>query len=313
MELWRLSGFEEHYRPQVISVKDFKLPVSVVWRSHPERLEFSDFIFAPGKETPPKVFNTWRGWPIKAAEAATFGTGWGLFREHLLNNVCNSDETLFTYMFGFFAQIIKEPMIKPGVALVLRGDGRIGKTIVGVIFGKLLGDGHIPLSKSEQVTGRFNALVENALLVQAEEAFFAGDRAAEGVLKDLITSGKSVIERKGIDAIVVDNFARFMKTSNANWVIPADTDAMRFLVLDVAATHANDRPYFKAITDEMENGGYAALMRDCLAFDLSQLDWAALPRTAALLRAGPDRLNRIPRRLSGLLPGLVLCNFARGA
>ncbi|HEY6358026.1 MAG TPA: hypothetical protein VIX35_07260, partial [Vicinamibacterales bacterium] len=27
-------------------------------------------------------------------------------------------------------------------------------------------------------------------------------------------------------------------------------------------------------------------------------------------RAGHDRLNRIPRRLSGLLPGLVLCNFA---
>ena len=31
------------------------------------------------------------------------------------------------------------------------------------------------------------------------------------------------------------------------------------------------------------------------------------------VRAGPDRLNRIPRRLSGLLPGLVLCNLARGA
>jgi adenylate cyclase len=31
------------------------------------------------------------------------------------------------------------------------------------------------------------------------------------------------------------------------------------------------------------------------------------------VRAGPDRLNRIPRRLSGLLPGSVLCNFARGA
>ena len=31
------------------------------------------------------------------------------------------------------------------------------------------------------------------------------------------------------------------------------------------------------------------------------------------LRASPDPLNRIPRRLSGLLPGLVLCNFcARG-
>ena len=30
-------------------------------------------------------------------------------------------------------------------------------------------------------------------------------------------------------------------------------------------------------------------------------------------RASPDPLNRIPRRLSGLLPGLVLCTFARGA
>jgi PAS domain S-box-containing protein len=36
---------------------------------------------------------------------------------------------------------------------------------------------------------------------------------------------------------------------------------------------------------------------------------AAKPTT----RAGPDSLNRIPRRLSGLLPGSVLCNFARGA
>ena len=31
------------------------------------------------------------------------------------------------------------------------------------------------------------------------------------------------------------------------------------------------------------------------------------------VRAGPDRLKRIPRRLSGLLPGLVPCNLARGA
>jgi hypothetical protein len=45
--------------------------------------------------------------------------------------------------------------------------------------------------------------------------------------------------------------------------------------------------------------------------------WAVLGVILAAVttkkRAGPDRLNRIPRRLSGLLPGLVLCNFARGA
>ena len=39
--------------------------------------------------------------------------------------------------------------------------------------------------------------------------------------------------------------------------------------------------------------------------------WAAGDRRHK--RASPDPLNRIPRRLSGLLPGLVLCNFARGA
>ncbi len=41
--------------------------------------------------------------------------------------------------------------------------------------------------------------------------------------------------------------------------------------------------------------------------------WPWLKHLFADGRAAPDRLNRIPRRLSGLLPGLVLCNFARGA
>ena len=42
-------------------------------------------------------------------------------------------------------------------------------------------------------------------------------------------------------------------------------------------------------------------------------DRGVLVRIVDGVRASPDPLNRIPRRLSGLLPGLVLCNFARGA
>jgi inosine-uridine nucleoside N-ribohydrolase len=45
----------------------------------------------------------------------------------------------------------------------------------------------------------------------------------------------------------------------------------------------------------------------------SSVEHTTLNARKCLERGGPDRLNRIPRRLSGLPPGLVLCNFARGA
>ena len=91
------------------------------------------------------------------------------------------------------------------------------------------------------------------LLLQAEEAVWAGDKAAEGRLKSLITSKIQMIEAKGIDPIRVTNYVRLVMTSNEDWVVPAGMDERRFAVFDIAPTVKGNFAYFK------EMGSYPVL------------------------------------------------------
>jgi hypothetical protein len=64
-----------------------------------------------------------------------------------------------------------------------------------------------------------------------EEAFWAGDKAAAGALKNLITEDEIMFERKGVDAISA--FTRLIFTSNEDWAAPVGVDERRFLVVEV--------------------------------------------------------------------------------
>jgi hypothetical protein len=122
--------------------------------------------------------------------------------------------------------------------------------------------------------------------LQADEAFWAGDKAAEGRLKGLVTSSTQMIENKGFDPIKLDNFLRIIFTSNEDWVIPAGVDERRFATLDVAPHCAQNHDYFREMDEQIANGGREALLADLLAFDLTAPgvpNLRTIPRTQALL------------------------------
>jgi Family of unknown function (DUF5906) len=135
-----------------------------------------------------------------------------------------------------------------------------------------------------QLTGKFNAHFQRALMVFVDEGFWAGDKAGEGALKHLVTDEELLIEGKHRDAFMVRNLSRLIIASNEKWVVPAGIRARRWCVLDVADTHANDRAYFGAIDDELHRDcGLAGLMHVLQTFDLGSVDVYAPPQTAALL------------------------------
>jgi hypothetical protein len=146
------------------------------------------------------------------------------------------------------------------------------------------------ISHATHLTGRFNAQFLHTLLAFVDEAFWAGDKSGEGALKHLVTDEYVTIEGKYRDPITVRNLSRLIIASNENWVVPAGVQARRWCVLDVADTHANDRPYFTAIDDELKNGGMAALMHYLISFDLSSVDVHTTPKTAALLEQKEESL-----------------------
>ena len=248
------------------------------WLAHTSRRQYDRIVFEPGGTKTPNAYNLWRGWAVEPNAGDC-----SLFHDHLLKNVCSDNGAHYEWLFAWFANIVRDPMNKPGTAVVLRGRQGTGKTLLGQIVGELLGPSYALVASSERVTGKFNVHLERCLLLQADEAFWAGDKAGEGSLKDLVTNKHRWIERKGIDQIQVANCTRLLVTSNSEWVVPAGPEERRFAVFDVSDARMQDKVYFKALIDQLEHGGYEALLYEFLHRPVPpSVDLRTIPETLAL-------------------------------
>src|SRR4029079_18950462 len=135
----------------------------------------------------------------------------------------------YDYTIAWLADAVQNPRNKPGVALVLIGEEGTGKSLPCDEFGQLFGSHFVTLERG--LFNNFNAHLKEALVVLGEEAFWAGDKASEGILKHLITGRTLSIEPKGKDKFTVNNYIRLMICSNHRWVVPASVEARRFFVL----------------------------------------------------------------------------------
>lgn len=249
-----------------------------LWLSDPRRRTYHDVVFQPEGKVPASTYNLSKGFPIQPSTAGSCQR----FLDHLYENVCLGRDELYTYAEGWMAHMFQHPGIKPGVALVLRGKKGIGKDVVGHHLGKLCPRNYVNIAQMSHLTGKFNAHLAHAIFVQVEEAFWAGDKAAEGPLKNIITAPTISLEKKGIDVITVDNFARVFITSNEKWVVPATADERRYVVFEVSEAHRRDYDYFAAMEDELKAGGYARLMDHMLKVDLSDFEVRDAPDTEGL-------------------------------
>lgn len=264
-------------------------PVTSAWMRHPSRRTFAGGLVFNPKMTPAGAYNVWRGWAVQPNPDASCD----LFLAHVRDVICDGSEREFQWLLGWMAHLVQHPEQKPGTAVVLRGAKGAGKDTVGHYLGALFPRHHVTLSQPEHLTGRFNAHMETAILIHLEEGYWAGNHAAEGVLKNLITCQSLEIERKGIDPYKIDHFGRLLITSNADWVVPATPGERRFFVLDVSPVHAKDTAYFGAIWKEQANGGAGALLHFLQSFDLTGFDVRNPPETAALTRQKLEGLRNV--------------------
>ena len=103
-----------------------------------------------------------------------------------------------------------------------------------------------------------------------DEGMFGGDRSSAGIIKTRMTEPYTLFERKGVDAELVRNHLIFTVASNEDSVVPADLADRRWQVLRVNDAHREDRPYFQAIVEQMEDGGHEAMLFDLLNRDVSE-------------------------------------------
>lgn len=256
--------------------------VAQIWLKHPKRREYVGVTMAPDGKAGDK-YNLWRGFSVKEDK---FGVGsCDLLIDHIEKIVCNGNADHSRWFIGWLAHMIQKPEEKPGVAVALRSSiVGTGKSMIGDIMERLLSAHTIKVSTGKQLVGNFNSHLSHAIFVRLEEAFWTGDRAGANVLKDMITARSIRIEPKGVDSFEIPSHHRFLFTSNEEAVVPAGISERRYAVFDVSEKRAGDVAYFDAIFDQLDKGGYEALLTYLLEYDLEGINVKRPPVTAALIR-----------------------------
>jgi hypothetical protein len=200
----------------------------------------------------------------------------------MLHNVCSGREDYYEYLIKWMARAVQYPASPGEVAIVLRGGKGAGKGTVAKIFGRLFGRHYLQVANPSHLVGNFNAHLRDVIFLFADEAFFAGDKKHESVLKMLVTEDSIPIESKGVDVESYPNFVHLVMASNDLHVIRASGDERRYLVLEMDENRKQDKKYFSAIMKQMESGGYEGLLYYLQSLDLTDFEVRDVPDTKAL-------------------------------
>jgi len=287
LEHLSIPAFHDKLAAKKITFDDAKFyQLTRLWIKDERRRSYDGICFMPGKTAPPRFYNIWQGFSCTASDDVSDSARAAveLFKEHALLNVCKGDKKLYTWLMGYFAHMIQRPYEKPLVALVFRGGKGVGKNALVDRVGNLVGSHYLLTSNRRYLVGNFNGHVERLLLFTLDEAFWSGDKQAEGTLKDIITGQTHVIERKGQEPYAVDNCTRLIIIGNEEWLVPASQDERRFAAFDVGDGRKQDGKFFIRMRKGIdEEGGNRLLLHYLQNFDLSQVDVNSAPKTTALL------------------------------
>lgn len=251
-------------------------PLGKFWAEHPEAKRYKSVVFSPGK-TEEDCYNLWKGFAVEPRAG-----DWSLLRAHIYENVCSGNDEWYRYFMGWMARMVQQPDCPGEVAVALRGGKGVGKSITFRHIGRLFGQHFLQISNSKHLVGNFNAHLQDTIFLFADEAFYAGDKKQEPILKTIITEPVLFIEPKNVNAYSCPNYLHLAMASNNRWIVPSSGDERRYFVLDVSLARQQDSEYFGAIDRQMKSGGYEALLYDLMHHDISTFDVRKVPSTRAL-------------------------------
>ncbi len=181
-------------------VKRTKVPLGVYWLTHADRRQFKEIVFDPDPRVKPDpdVYNLWRGFAIEG-EPGEFP----IWNDHLFYVGANGDTDTYEFLLDWFAWMLRHPHRQGETAIVWRGRQGSGKGTIARVMGRVVGQHFVHVHNVKHLVGHFNAHLRDALLVFSDEALWAGDKAAEGILKAMITEPTLMLEPKGRDVFSV--------------------------------------------------------------------------------------------------------------
>lgn len=216
--------------------------MSDLWVRDPDRSEFRGIVIeAPDYDGP--AWNVWRGYAVepKAGDAS-------LWVDYIERILCGGDKELAAWVMSYVADGVQRPWsVHPKTALALRGGQGGGKSFLGDMLVRIMGDhGAKEVAERERLFGRFNRELFGTAFILAEESIFVGDKRLTDKLKSFVVSPRWTYEQKFLATFTGKNVHRLIVTTNDHQVIDLDDDDRRWTIIEVE-TMFNDPDSTEAI------------------------------------------------------------------
>ena len=228
--------------------------------------------------TPSGMANLWQGFEFRPREGTDKCQRYLDFCKEI---ICDNDRKNFDFLINLLAWAIQNPGRNVPAITVLKSGQGTGKDTFVEIFGALWGKAYLETKNPKSIVGDFNSMMKAKKVLYANEAFFAGDRAASNRLK-FVTDPKICINEKHIPEYSIKNCIMLFMASNHDSAINAEATDRRYFVLEVSEREMGNNEYFLRIKEDMKNGGYEQLMGFLKSKDLTGFDPYRVPKTEGL-------------------------------
>src|SRR3974377_2262631 len=299
------------------------------WLDEDGRREFDVIDFRPGMPEEfevidphngrkQRIVNTYSGFAVEP-DYEDSENKCAHFLAHLRDNVAGGDEELFKYLLDWMASGVQHPENPGRSSLSIRGNPGTGKGAFALYYGGIFGRHFLHVTQRDQVTGKFNAHSAETCLIFVDKPLFAGNPADAQILKTLTSERTKMLERKGVDAIQINNYTRLAFATNEQHPIRIEYNDRRYCSVYVRDQWETEPPevaaekrrqYFQPLFEEIQKGGQAALLGFLLRRDISKFNPEKIPNTAErntqkLLSAPATDKIIIEFAAEGPLPGVV--------
>lgn len=203
-------------------------PAQEIWIQSGERKQFSDIVFRPVAEA--DQLNLWSPIPCKRIKGDV-----SELLDFLRDVICDGHKGRFKYLLQWCAQLVQTPHIKSAVVPVLVGEQGTGKGFFteGLMKG-ILGRYYAMINKPGVLKEKFNAEQSRKFMTVLDEASWQGDANLSNLLKSLTGNDTMTVEEKFGGRYSIENYTRYVVTSNDRAAVRIETSNRRYLILEVS-------------------------------------------------------------------------------
>ena len=245
------SNFRGAFNHLYITTKDTRILFTSLYDKSSKKHVYSDFDFNPENTEISDIYNLFKGFIFDDKNYDFDEKKIELYINHV-KFMCRNEEKAYNYVLNWMAHIIQKPNVKTNVCLLFYSflEG-VGKNIMIDCFEKLLTGYVIRFKNSDAITDKFNGDMMGKLLCVGDEINARAQEIA-GELRDTITRKKEIIEFKGKDKIIVNDYKNYVLTTNQDNILRVPLKDRHYALIE-APEEVKSPEYYKNLLSFIED------------------------------------------------------------